>query len=246
MQKYLNQPNNDVCLYVYDITHKQTILSQQKDKKIVSASLIKDIIMVTTLEQIRKEKFTLETQVYIPQEYILEDSTIIKEPMSMSIYELMKWMIIVSDNTATNALIRFVGMETINSFAKELHLDNTLLQRYMLDFASGLQNYINHQDMCDLYTMLYKKEILTEPLCQIALDILSLQQDKDMILRYINTPTTFLHKTGELDYILHDSGLLYVNDTVYYVGVSIKSNIIEGNYELMGQIGKEILTNYCK
>lgn len=246
MQKFLNHPNDDVCLYVYDITHKQTILSVQKDKKIVSASLIKDIIMLTALEQIRKEIFTLETQVYIPKEYILEDSTIIKQPMSMSIYELMKWMIIVSDNTSTNALIRLLGMETINNYAKELHLENTLLQRCMLDFASGLQNYISHQDMCDLYRMLHQKEILNEQLCNIALDILSQQKDNQMILRYIDTPTTFLHKTGELDYLLHDSGLLYVKDTVYYVGVSIKSNIIEGNYELMGQIGKEILTNYCK
>ena len=246
MQKFLNQPNNDVCLYVYDISHKQTILSQQKDKKIVSASLIKDIIMVTILEQIHQEKFTLETQIYIPQEYILEDSTIIKEPMYMSIYNLMKWMIIVSDNTATNALIRLVGMDTINNYAKELHLDNTLLQRYMLDFASGLQNYINHQDMCDLYRMLHNKEILTKELCQVALDILSQQQDNQMLLRYIHTPITYLHKTGELDYILHDSGLLYIENTCYYVGVSIKSSMIEGNYELMGQIGKEILTNYCK
>lgn len=245
MQHLLQNYTDDVCLYVYDITHKQTILTQQKDKQIVSASLIKVYIMTCVLEEIRNNKFTLSTKIHIPQEYILDDSTIIKQPMDMTIYDLMKWMIIVSDNTATNALIRYVGMNTINNYIQQLQFPNTKLQRCMLDFESGLQNYTSQQDMCDMYSMLHHKEILNDDLCQVALDILSLQQDNQMILRYIDTPITFLHKTGELDYLLHDCGLLYVKDTCYYVGVSIYSDIIEGNYELMGQIGKKILA-YCK
>ena len=50
--------------------------------------------MTCVLEEIRNNKFTLSTKIHIPQEYILDDSTIIKEPMDMTIYDLMKWMII--------------------------------------------------------------------------------------------------------------------------------------------------------
>ena len=137
MLNILQHTNDDVCLYVYDITHKQTILTLQKDKQVVSASLIKVIIMVRVLEEVFNHTFTLETTIHIPQEYILDDSTIIKEEIDMSIYDLLKWMIIVSDNTCTNVLIHLVGMDSINTCAKKLHLSNTSLNSYMLDFASG-------------------------------------------------------------------------------------------------------------
>lgn len=46
---------DDVCLYIYDITHKQTILTQQKDKLIIT--IVKTSIKSYSIENLLYEWF---------------------------------------------------------------------------------------------------------------------------------------------------------------------------------------------
>ena len=53
-------------------------------------------------------------------------------------------MIISSDNTACNVLIDILGMDNINSTIKSLNMNNTILERKMMDYKSieaGKNNY---------------------------------------------------------------------------------------------------------
>ena len=53
-----------------------------------------------------------------------------------SLWEMLYWMIVLSDNTATNAVISTLGYEHINAYCARLGLQSTACQRKMLDWTA--------------------------------------------------------------------------------------------------------------
>ena len=162
-----------------------------------------------------------------------------------TINELINWMIIESDNTATNVLLKHFGMENINNYiVNVLKVKSTYLQRYMLDekaIENGLNNYISQKDMLDIFSLLFNKKILNDESCDKAINILYNQRCQDQIMRYIYEPVKFAHKTGSLDFLSHDIGVMNINNKIFYIGISIyNSSDKKGNKRLIGNIGRKI------
>ena len=115
-------------------------------------------------------------------------------------------MIIESDNTATNIIIKTFGMEKINDYILNvLNVKLTSFQRYMLDedaIKNGFNNYTSQNDMLNIFTKLFNKKILNNELCNIAIQILYNQRCQDQVMRYIYEPIKYAHKTGSLDYLI--------------------------------------------
>ena len=209
-----------------------------------SASTIKVPIMLAALEKVRVGHLKLDEKIYVGQELILEGAEAFENgPGEFTLHELITWMIITSDNTATNALINLLGMAYINGYMREtLQVKTTVLQRCMLDrdaVARGLDNYICHDDLLVMFEKLYAGEILTENLRQTALDVLYSQRHQDQVLRYIWEPVKYAHKTGSLSGLNHDAGVIHINEGKIYIGVSVyDSPNKRGNRQLSGNIGR--------
>lgn len=78
-------------------------------------------------------------------------------------------------------------------------------------------------------------------LCNLAIKILYNQRCQDQIMRYIYQPVKYAHKTGSLDYLSYDVGVMNINNKLFYVGVSIfNSKFKDGNKKLIANIGKTI------
>ena len=142
-------------------------------------------------------------------------------------------------------------MDKINEYIKnELHLNKTRVERIMLDFEAvknGKNNYTSHQDQMSIYVKLFNHEILNDELCNKAIDILYNQRSKDLIMRYIPYRTPFAHKTGGLDYLIHDCGIMTLCDTSFYFGVSAwDCQDIDGNRALAGKIGRLVYNHFTK
>lgn len=212
--------------------------------KMPSASTIKVPIMLAALEKVREGSLQLEEKIYVGEDLILEGAEAFENgPGEYSVHELITWMIITSDNTATNTLIKLLGMEYINRCLREmLQAKTTVLQRLMLDRAAaerGMDNYITHEDLSVMFEKLYAGEILTEELRQTALDILYSQRHQDQVLRYIWEPVKYAHKTGSLAGLNHDAGVIHINEGKFYIGVSVyDSQNKRGNRRLSGNIGR--------
>ena len=242
INEIIKESNNEVSLLFSNL--KGDIFCEcQKDKQVVSASTIKTPIMLAILEEVRKGTIQLNDMIYVNE--VLEDTKVFENgPRYASLYELLVWMIILSDNTSTNVLINYFGMERINQYIQEvLELKSTSLQRIMLDFdaiKAGKNNYISMSDMLLMYQKLMNHEILNEELCKCAIEILTRQRWKDDIMRYIYEPVWFAHKTGSLDYIHLDVGVMCIKNEYYFIGISVKNDEIDGNQQLMGQLGRMI------
>ncbi len=246
LNEIIKQSNEQINLLVHDIKENKTLFEYNANQQLVSASTIKVPIMLTALNEVMNNRLSLDTKLLVSNETILDDSQVFEEKERYAtLYELMMWMIISSDNTSTNVLINHLTMDKINEYSeKVLETKQTSVQRIMLDFEAitqGKNNYISQQDLCNMFIKLHNKEILNDELCEVAMKILLNQRWQNQIMRYIYEPTQYAHKTGGLDYLHHDAGIMFINNKWYYIGCSVKSNDnIDGNYPLIGKIGRII------
>ncbi len=246
IEKLVECSNENISILIKELNSDCDIYNFNSTEKLVSASIIKVPIMLAILNEIKNGKTNLNDMILVTKNDILYDTEIFENgEKKYSINELINWMIIESDNTATNVLLKHFGIENINHYiANILKLKSTYLQRYMLDkkaMENGLNNYMSQKDMLDIFTLLFNKEILNEELCDIAINILYNQRCQDQIMRYIFEPIKFAHKTGSLDYLNHDVGVMTINNKMVYIGISIyNSNNKKGNKKLVGIIGKKL------
>ena len=211
-------------LLMTDLATGETLHALEPEARVVSASTIKVPILLCALEQVRRGERRLEEMLPVPPETILEDTEVFERGVAAySLWELLYWMIVESDNTATNTVIDALGYDAINSYAQEvLGLKDTLCRRKMLDWAAieaGRNNYTSAADQGRMYSLLFHGRILDEALRETAVDMLRRQRSTDLFLRYIPENVTVAHKTGGLDYVCHDAGIFYVPRRPFYLGI---------------------------
>lgn len=253
-QREINDINANVALLVYDFTHDETLLSFNAEREIVSASTIKTPIMLTALDCVQNGSLKLGQMLSVPTKEVLADTEVFdhgKPPYTLE--ELLTWMIINSDNTATNVLIEFLGMDEVNAYCEKLELKSTVLERKMLDWGAiraGYNNFTSAADLLVVFSKLYHQSILTPKLCDIALRILKQQRDFSSAFRYIaDCNLTAAHKTGGLDHLNHDAGIFYLPNRDYYFGCFVTDAMDETDEnpiakKLIGRLSKAVYEFY--
>lgn len=162
-------------------------------KPVPSASVIKIFIMEYIYDLIEKSELT-------------QDSIIKGQSVSV----LLKSMITVSDNSATNTFIEYCGMENLNSFFKQNGYVDTELQRKMLDtvaMQNGKDNYTSVNDVMSFLDKLYKNK--SEFPYSDMLELLKQQQVKTKIQKKMPTDVVVANKTGELSDVENDVGIIF-------------------------------------
>lgn len=239
------QSKAEVCVLWQEIDGDAPLFSYNAGQQMVSASLIKVPILLLALQQVRQGNLSLDTLIEVPQAEILEDSTVFDTgPRSASLEELLTWMTVVSDNTATNVLIEHLGMDAVNRLCRALGLTHTNLQRKMLDLAAiaaGRNNYTSGADMFLLFRALCNGSALPPSLSEKALHILRRQRLKGCLPRYIWEDVNLAHKTGGMDHLSHDTGVFTLGGRQYYLGVLVQNApSIQGEPALIGRISRLI------
>ena len=221
-----------------EVESGRVLWALEPDTQVVSASTIKVPVLLAALEEVRQGRLSLGQTLDLPAEVLLEDSKVFEYgPTSRSLWELLYWMIVESDNTATNRVISTVGYDAINAYARDvLGLRHTVCQRQMLDWdaiAAGRNNYTSAADQFALYRKLCRGEI---------------QRSMDDILRYNPYPVDFAHKTGGLDYLSHDAGVFFQPGGDWFLGIfTWDGPSAEGDdrqKQFIGRLGKAIYDTY--
>ncbi|QAT48331.1 serine hydrolase [Caproiciproducens sp. NJN-50] len=245
-----------VSLLVHDLTEGRDLISIEAGHRVVSASTIKTAIMLAAFRLVLDGKLSLSQTVRVPEEEVLDDTLVFDAGMrECSLEEMITWMIVNSDNTATNVLIDVVGMEAVNGFCASLGLKSTGLQRKMLDGAavrSGRNNYTSAADQLLIYSALFRESILTPGLCGLAKSILLRQRDCTMALRYLcgGESVSFAHKTGGLDFLRHDAGIFDLPGQAYYFGCFVTGCMEESDENpvaerLIGTLSKAVYESFA-
>ncbi len=127
-----------------------------------------------------------------------------------SVKTLLENMITVSDNSATNAFIDYYGMTKLNDYFADQGYGNTTLNRRMLDYdamAAGIENYTSVSDVTRFLKKLYANQEAFP--YKDMLDIMKRQQVRTKIPRNLPSDVTIANKTGELDTVENDVGIVF-------------------------------------
>ena len=126
--------------------------------------------------------------------------------------KLLFLMITESDNTATNMMIDLLGMERINEYIRRSGYGDTVLQRKMMDAAAvqqGRENYTSAQDLGKFFHCLYQHQCVDTAHDEAMIQLLLQQTDTECFPAALPAGTPVAHKTGELDGLYHDGGIVY-------------------------------------
>lgn len=222
-------------------------LSWEADEVFPAASLIKLPILVEVLRRVDTGELVLDDVVPIRPEDKVGGTGILKELGSvsaLSVQDLITLMIVLSDNTASNLCIDKVSMKAVNETATSLGLLHTRLNRKMMDFEArraGRENWTSARDMARLLELLATKRILSRTSCELAVDILSRQQLRDRLPRYLPAEVRVAHKTGELPGLRHDAGILFLNRGPVVIAVLTAEFATPASQGLVGGEGSELI-----
>lgn len=125
---------------------------------------------------------------------------------------LCRLMIDLSDNTATNRLIRYCGIPELNAFFRSVGLEKTVLRRFLFDAeasARGIENTVCPKELGSLLEMLYRKEFVSPEISQYALDVLLRQQICHKLDGKLDGIVPIAHKTGEDENLSNDVGIVF-------------------------------------
>lgn len=75
--------------------------------------------------------------------------------------------------------------------------------------ADAALNVTTAEDIALLYTLMLRGEIIAPTVSQEMLDLLAQQEINDRIPAYLPSGTVVAHKTGNLDNLIHDAGIIY-------------------------------------
>lgn len=204
-----------------------------------SASIIKLFILMTLNKEDYNKRIELKKVDKVGGCGILK---VMEDGLPLTVKDTAYLMICLSDNTATNILIDYIGMDKINACIKEKGFTGTVLGRKMMDAEArkaGKDNFTTPKDVLGVLEMLCKNPD--------DLDMLRNQAYNNKIPLYFAREVDFAHKTGELMYIEHDAGRLFFDGG--WVDVIVLTKDLEKNEDgikINSLIGKVIFDNYCK
>lgn len=127
---------------------------------------------------------------------------------------MCRLMICLSDNTATNRLIRHCGFDAIEQGFAEMGLEKTRIRRLLFDksaAAQGKWNSISPKELGLLLERLYRGEFISREVSDYAIEVLCEQQIGHKLAGKLGENVKIAHKTGEDDGLSNDIGIVYAD-----------------------------------
>ena len=144
------------------------------------------------------------------------------------IESLCKLMITISDNTATNVLIRRFGIEFLNERFRVLGLQETKIFRFLFDTEAarqGKENLCQPKEIGSLLEEIYHGRCVSANASERMRAMLSQQQINHKIPSLLPPTVRVEHKTGEDEGITNDVGILYGREPCVLVLVSDETDV---------------------
>ncbi|WP_345240859.1 serine hydrolase [Pontibacillus salipaludis] len=207
--------------------NNRSIVSINKNNPFRAASVIKVPIMMEAFRQHRDGLLNLDDPHPIhPPETVGGAGVIhyLSGQKNYTLRQLIELMIIVSDNTAANLVLKAVGMESVNSLMKQLDCQDSALERFFMDHSAiekGFENRTTAQDMMTCLQAINEPHPLFTKEDQMTMkQILHNQQFKDMLGSFTSSKEIeIFHKTGELEGAQHDVGVFEYRSEIVYAAV---------------------------
>lgn len=179
------------------------------DKALVSASMIKLAVLCEYMHAVDNGQLDPADRVALKNMNVVGGTGLIQTERhaSYTYDELCRYMIMYSDNTATNVLINKLGQDAINERVQALGRKNTSLNRQLMALNTNTENWISARDAATILNKIKNGTAASSAMCAKALEYLSKQTDNEGMAEGISSGA-FAHKTGSLRSMRHDGGIV--------------------------------------
>lgn len=182
------------------------------DESFPAASILKVPVLLEVFRRFQEGSLDPDTLVTLDRDDVVLGAGVLFElhpGLSLTLRDLARLMIVVSDNTASNLLLDRVGFDAVNSLMARMGMAGTALNRkFMHRPGPRGDNVTTAADTVRCFRELYAGTLLAEPWREEALNILRRQQFREKIPMMLPVTAVVAHKTGELDGVRHDVGIV--------------------------------------
>lgn len=201
-----------------------TKLSVNGKKKYMAASVIKVPVMATAYNLNEKGKMSLDDKILFTENLKLPGSGVLqwmKGSRYYTIRNLVRLMIVLSDNTATRMVINKVGTQEINSYMEYLGLKNTKITdtTCLNEPPQKFINYTTPDDMAYLLLIMKESKNFTAESKVEMINFMKRQKYRWGIWRGVPSGIVVADKTGNVEGVLNDIGIVYAPKGPYILSI---------------------------
>lgn len=179
-----------------------------------AASTIKVPVMVEVFRQLEEGRFDLTHRMTLlesDKDYGSGELCDMPAGTTYSVSDLLSKMIDISDNTATNMLIRLVGLQNINREMADLGLRHTRLLGDVRTDTWSVRTSLESSpaDMVRLLAMMARRQLVDDWSSNEMISILEGDQINTLLPEPLPQGIEIAHKTGSFFDTLNDVGIVY-------------------------------------
>lgn len=186
------------------------------DRKYGAASTVKIPLMVEIFRQIDRGERSLDDPYTLVDADRAAGSGVILElhtGITLTLNDLVYLMMAISDNTATNILIDYAGMDNVTATMRELGMTQSLLGRKMKGRPAEegeQENWATPGDYARLMQALLANQVASADSCAKMVAMLEKQQNTRRISRYLpeSDKIRWGSKTGSVRGVTNDVGFV--------------------------------------
>lgn len=196
------------------------IFAYNGNEQFPTASTIKVLILATAYVIEEQNPGTLDTEITTHRRNLISGSDFMSRAYDgerFRVRDLLRPMIQLSDNTASNTLIGFFGTDLINTVGAAAGMERTRLARKFLDYTAIVHHQDNLTTPGDMAQLLYQiargaregiTTICNADHCRSMIELMLGQTDRDGIPAGLPSGTQVANKTGEIDGTRNDVAIV--------------------------------------
>ena len=217
-------PNLTAGIFVVDLD-TGSYLNFNGDAPFASASTIKVPILVAFFQAVDEGKVQLDQMLTLKSEHIVGGSGEMQDDApgkKYSALEVVKKMIVVSDNTATNMMIELLGgAEVLNQHFATWGLRATVLRNNLPDLEGT--NTTSPKDLINIIAQVDRGNLVSVKSRDRIFQIMRQTQNDSLLPKGLGEGAVISHKTGNINTMLADAGMVDLpNGKRYLVAVMVK------------------------
>ena len=240
--EFAKQPTGTFAVAFKDLATGQQFLMNAHES-FHAASTIKTAYLIETFKQATEHKFSLSDSIFIHNDFksIVDgsiyhlDSTNDSETdlyrrigEKETIYNLLFRMITQSSNFSTNLIVDLIGAKNANQTMRSIGAKDIQALRGVEDnkaYDLGMNNTVTAYDLMIIFDHIAKGTVVNKQACDSMIQILMHQQLREKIPAKLPADVKVANKTGSIEKISHDSGIVFLPDGRKYVVVLLSRGV---------------------
>ena len=217
------------------------------DHDFPSASTVKILILAGLAEAVHEGRLSLDDKLPAAPDIRLGGSGVLNwldKNLELTLRDHAWLMTAISDNSSSNVLMNAVGIPEINDLGTRLNVGKTHMGRIFMDrnIPKGpAKNRATANGLVNILAAIYADEIASPELCEWMRKCLADQQHTDRLARHLPDGAEYSGKTGTINGINHDCGVISGKNGK--IAVSVLTQHFENPYDadrFIGGIGTAI------